>query len=148
MQHFPINYLALLVAAIVRLFIGAIWYSPLLLGKRWQALVQCTLEEMMARLPKALLGDLISSYIMAFVLVHAVYYAGANSVGLGAAVGFFNWLGFIAVTTFMAVLTRRGPSHYFSSTTDSSCSHCWQWGRLSPFGSRWPARSLLLLTTM
>ena len=35
--------------------------------------------------------------VMAFVLLHAVHYAGATTIGTGAAVGFFNWLGFIGV---------------------------------------------------
>ena len=35
--------------------------------------------------------------IMSFVLAHAVYYAGAKTIPLGAAVGFLNWLGFILV---------------------------------------------------
>ncbi|MBV8475534.1 MAG: hypothetical protein JO266_16860 [Acidobacteria bacterium] len=41
MQHFSINYLALMVAAIVRFVIGGIRYSPVLFGKTWQALTHC-----------------------------------------------------------------------------------------------------------
>ena len=93
MQHFPINYVALLVAAVARFIVGGIWYSPALFGKPWQGLTHCTPEEMKARLPKIIPADLITSYIMAFVLVHAMHYAGATSAAQGAAVGFFNWLG-------------------------------------------------------
>ena len=46
---------------------------------------------------------------MAFVLVHAVHYAGATSAAQSAAVGFFNWLGFIAVTMFMTTLYEKRP---------------------------------------
>jgi len=55
------------------------------------------------RLVKALIPDVIGSALMAFVLVHAVHYAGANGWGQGAAVGFFNWLGFVAVATLGSV---------------------------------------------
>lgn len=46
---------------------------------------------------------------MAFVLVHAVHYAGAVTLGTGAAVGFFNWLGFIGATTLAATFYEKKP---------------------------------------
>ncbi|MBV8475081.1 MAG: DUF1761 domain-containing protein [Acidobacteria bacterium] len=116
MQHFSINYVALLVAAITRFILGGIWYSPVLFGKPWQGLTRCSPEEMKARLPKIIPADLISSYIIAFVLVHAVHYAGATTAGLGAAVGFFNWLGFVAMTTLMATLYEKRPFKLFLIT--------------------------------
>jgi hypothetical protein len=100
MQEIPINWWAVLVAAIVRMAIGALWYSPLLFGPRWMALTNCTEADMKARMPRLLVFDFITSLIMAFVLLHAVYYAGARTLATGAAVGFFNWLGFIATVTF------------------------------------------------
>ena len=63
----------------------------------------------MQGLPKAMVVDLVGNYVMAFVLVHAVHYAGAKGIGEGAAVGFFNWLGFIAVVTLAAVIYERRP---------------------------------------
>jgi len=60
-------------------------------------------------LVKALIPDVIGSFLMAFVLVHAVHYAGAQSLGQGAAVGFFNWLGFVAVATLGAVTFEKRP---------------------------------------
>lgn len=46
---------------------------------------------------------------MAFVLVHAVHYAGAVTLGTGAAVGFFNWLGFMGATTLAATFYEKKP---------------------------------------
>jgi hypothetical protein len=47
---------------------------------------------------------------MAFVLVHAVHYAGAShDWAQGAAVGFFNWLGFVAVATLGSVTFEKRP---------------------------------------
>ena len=44
-MHVPdLNYLAIIVAAIVPLFVGALWYGPLF-GKRWLALMETTEEE-------------------------------------------------------------------------------------------------------
>ena len=47
---------------------------------------------------------------MAFVLVHAVHYAGAVGAGQGAAVGFFNWLGFVATVMLTVTLHEKRPA--------------------------------------
>jgi len=39
----------------------------------------------------------VGAFVMAFVLVHAIRYAGATGAAQGAAVGFFNWLGFVLI---------------------------------------------------
>ena len=45
-MHYPaINYLAVLVAAIVIFVLGGLWYSPVLFAKRWIALQNRTEEE-------------------------------------------------------------------------------------------------------
>ena len=113
MQHFPINYLALLVATLAKFFFGWLWYSPLLFGKSWMALTNCDPEQMKSRLPRIVPADLISTFILAFVLVHAVHYAGARGAAQGAAVGFFNWLGFIGAVSFVTTLYEKRPFKLF-----------------------------------
>ena len=113
MQHFHINYLALVVAAIARFLFGWFWYSPVLFGRTWMSLTGCNPAEMKRRMPVLAPADLISNFIMAFVLVHAVHYAGAVNAGQGAAVGFFNWLGFIATVMLMLSLYEKRPARLF-----------------------------------
>lgn len=113
MKEIPINWWAILVAAAIRIVLGAIWYSPFLFAGAWQRLSGIGEAEMKARLPKALAVDIVGSLIMAFVLVHAVVYAGAATVGQGVAVGFFNWLGFIAVTMLGLVFYENRPFKLF-----------------------------------
>ena len=98
MQQIPINWLAVLVAAIIRMAIGSAWYSPALFVKPWQALSGVTPESMRAGLGKAIGIDAVMSLVMAFVLFHAVYYAGAFDLVTGGLVGLLNWLGFILAT--------------------------------------------------
>ena len=95
MQPFPINYLALVVATIAKGAIGFLWYSPFLFLKPWLALSRETQDGMKQGMAKALTIETVGNFVMAFVLVHAVHYAGATTAPLGAAVGFFNWLGFV-----------------------------------------------------
>src|SRR5450755_2381560 len=111
METFPINYLALLVAAVAKSVLGAIWYT--VLGPQWRALTGISKEQVMKVVPKATVIELIGNFVMAYVLVHAVHYAGAKSLGEGAMVGFFNWLGFIAVVTLAMGLFERKPFKLF-----------------------------------
>ena len=109
MQSFPINFAALAVAAAIKTVIGMIWFAPATFGSRWIRYVQCDPEELKRGLPKALLADVISNFVMAYVLVHSAHYAGAANAGQGAAVGFFNWLGFVAVATLFSVTFEQRP---------------------------------------
>src|SRR5437667_9380493 len=109
MHEIAINWLALVVAVLVRMALGAAWFSPPLFLKPWLAVSGVSEAEMKAGMPKALAVDLLGAVIMAFVLVHAVKYAGAQGIAQGAAVGFLNWLGFVAVTTLSATLHEHRP---------------------------------------
>ena len=60
--------------------------------------------------------DCVASFIMSFVLLHAVHYAGAVTLGTGAAVGFFNWLGFLATVTLGLTLYEGRPLGLFLIT--------------------------------
>ena len=108
MQPFPINFLALAVAAIAKSAIGTVWYTGLF-GKQWRALNGVAEGGSRDGMGVAIAVDLIGNFVMAFVLVHAVHYAGAKGVGEGMAVGFFNWLGFIGVVTLTAGLYEKKP---------------------------------------
>ncbi len=102
MQQIPINWLAVILAALIRMVVGTIWYSPVAFVKPWQAMTGVTEQSMRAGLAKAVGVDAVLSLVMAFILLHAVTYAGANSWWTGGLVGALNWLGFI-FTTFFAL---------------------------------------------
>ncbi|MFC0010988.1 DUF1761 domain-containing protein [Devosia nitrariae] len=96
MNAIPINYWAVLVAAIIRMAVGFAWYSPPLLLKPWQALTGVTPETMRAGLGKAMVVDVIASLIMAFALANIIGASGITDWLDGALAGFWVWLGFIA----------------------------------------------------
>jgi Protein of unknown function (DUF1761) len=113
MHDIPINLMALLAATAIRFIVGAIWFSPVAFAPAWRGLVGIDEARMKAGLPKAIIIDLIGSFVMAFVLVHAVIYAGASTIAAGAAVGFFNWLGFVAVVQLGANIYQQRPLTLF-----------------------------------
>ena len=104
-----INWLAVLVAAVVRMILGAVWFSPPVLLKPWLAAAGVSEAEMKARFPKALAADIVGSLLMSYGLARLFSYAGAKGVGFGVALGFLVWVSFIAVTTFSAMLYERRP---------------------------------------
>lgn len=100
MTMIDVNIWAVIAAAVLRMVVGSVWYSPVAFVKPWQALTGVTPESMQKGLGKAIAIDLVLSLVMSFVLYHAVLYATASAPTLwtGAAVGLLNWLGFVLAT--------------------------------------------------
>ncbi|HWR71798.1 MAG TPA: DUF1761 domain-containing protein [Nitrospirota bacterium] len=116
MKPVPINYLAVVAAAIASMVIGFVWYGPLF-GKTWMKLSGTTPVKMdTAKAPGmgktyvlAFVGSLVMSYVLAHSLVFAAAYYGMGGVSAGLMSGFWNWLGFIAPVTLAAVLWESKP---------------------------------------
>ncbi len=110
------NLWAMVGCVVIRLAVGALWYSPLLFIKPWLRLSGVSDAQMKAGMAKAIILDLVFSVIMAFVLLHAIRYAlpTSHSVGLGLAVGFLNWLGFIVPVQAGAMTYEKKPFGYFA----------------------------------
>lgn len=93
-----INWWALLAAALVNIAVGSLWYSRLGFGKPWAHLTGRRPGEMAnGRLAYAV--TVAASLLQAWILVHFVRYGGALSFVRGAEIGFFLWLGFVALTS-------------------------------------------------
>ncbi len=99
MPEIQINYLAVGVAALATIFIGALWYSPLLFHKLWvkaHGYSEEKVEQMRKTAGRAFLVSLFCYVVMAFVLAVLVSYAGASTVLQGAFLGLLVWIGFLA----------------------------------------------------
>ncbi len=113
-----INYLAVLVAAIVQFALGTLWYS-ILFGKPFMAAVGKTQEELMEGFNPARAYGLafLSALVTAFVLAHIVDYAGADTIVTGLQAGFWVWLGFVVTSNLATVLFEgRHPTLYYLNT--------------------------------
>lgn len=99
MPQLSLNWLPLVVAAVVHMALGAAWYSPTLFGKQWTKAMGWSQEELESRkknMGSTYLIALIGSVVFAAVLQHFVYFTSAKTLALGAKTGFWVWLGFIA----------------------------------------------------
>ncbi|MBI4836746.1 MAG: DUF1761 domain-containing protein [Candidatus Abawacabacteria bacterium] len=107
-----INYLAVLVAAIAAMVIGAVWYSPLLFGKPWMKLMgwsEAKMKEKPASAGKAMAGMAVFALVMAYVLAHFVDYTAATTWAQGVITAFWLWLGFVVTTISSQSLFENRP---------------------------------------
>jgi hypothetical protein len=94
-----VNWIAVVVAAIVALVIGAGWFSRYLFGERWQAAVGKGQEEMGS--PATAMAIAFIGYLVMATVLARVMPAGA-SVGVALMWGFMVWLGFMATATLIS----------------------------------------------
>ncbi len=105
MQDVDLNWIAIVVAAIVPMVLGALWYSNALFARPWMRAVDRTEEE----LKGSSLGYLLSAIgalLMSYALARIVRWAEVDDLWNGALVGLLVWLGFVA--TVLAVTTYFG----------------------------------------
>lgn len=108
-----INWIAVVVAALVRFFLGWAWHSPFAFGKQWQALTGVTDESMKANLGKAIPTDLVLSVIMAYVMARILGYAAPQDLVMALAISLMCWLGFVVSITLSHSVYEQKPLKLF-----------------------------------
>jgi len=98
MHHFPINFAAVLAAAVARTAIGAIWYSDALFGKMFAA-PSGTLPAGGAATARSLALSVAASFLMAFVFLHILHANQVTSAGSAAPDGLFYGIGLLAAAS-------------------------------------------------
>jgi hypothetical protein len=98
MPNVDVHWLAVIVAAVVNMVVGSVWYSKNLFGKEWSKLTGRKMEDMGG-------GGMgygvaaVGALVQAWVLAHFVAYAGSDTFWKGLVTAFWLWLGFVAVVT-------------------------------------------------
>lgn len=111
-MNVPVNYVAVLACGVASMVLGFLWYSPLLFGKPWMALMGLTakkMEESKKDMPKTYGTMFVTALIMAYVLSGFVGLSQATTVTAGLQVGFWAWLGFVATVMLSNVLFGGKP---------------------------------------
>lgn len=103
-----INYLAVIVAAVVNMIIGFLWYNQFF-GKSWMKAAGITQKDVELAKKKGVFGTYAVSFLTALVLSFftaiLMDIMSARTVVSGALAGGMIWLGFVATTHL---------SHYLS----------------------------------
>ena len=113
-MHFPaVNYLAVLVAAIVIFVLGGLWYSPVLFAKRWMALMGKSEAEMKAAAggaqPVLFLLAFACGVVIAWAMAVVINHFPPYTLTRAAEIGLFCWLGFAAPTSFATGIFSMTP---------------------------------------
>lgn len=110
------NWMGIIVAAIVSVIIGAVWYSLFLFGKRWMKLQGKNPRDsgrMMKGAGPGFILILVSAIISAIVLQLLISSLNIGSAWIGAALGLAVWIGFVATSNFsMAIMSRKPAKLY------------------------------------
>lgn len=107
----PVNYVAVVAAAVVGMVAGYLWYGPLF-GKVWMKEMGFKSDKMEDAAKQGMgktyglmfVGLLFMAYILAHAEVFAGTYMGTKGPVLGLTTGFFNWLGFVVPVSMGTVL--------------------------------------------
>lgn len=112
-MNIEINYLAVLVAALISFVLGGFWYSPAGFGKKWMAYMGWSTSSVESMEKKSIgtsyAMGLFAALVTAYVLAHFIVLFDAVTVGVGMQLAFWAWLGFIATTTVSSVLWEMKP---------------------------------------
>lgn len=98
-----VNYVAVLIAGVVSMGVGFLWYSPFILGKPWMKLMGLSSESMKAaqkEMGKMYALSFVATLLTGFVLSHIMSlsksFYGFAPVSTGLTSAFWVWLGFVA----------------------------------------------------
>jgi hypothetical protein len=115
-----VNLWAVVVAAIINIILGSLWYGPLF-GKTWMGYAGYTEKDMKgaeySSMAKSYVGMYIAAYVMAYVLAWVLSSLAIATVSGALVAAFVLWLGFVAATQIAGVLFERKPWGYFFLTT-------------------------------
>lgn len=107
MLEADINYLAVLVAALASMVVGAIYYSPPLFGKAWMKMIGLKPSQAKKDQSMGYVLGAIAGLVTAFVLAHILDMTGAEEWVLALQTTFWVWLGFFATTTLHRVAWEK-----------------------------------------
>ena len=121
-QPHSLNYVAILVSAVILWVLGAIWYSPALFAKPWMEILGIKKGEskrsgLMLGMVASFIGDLVLSSILATIIFWANAFGFAPSAfgfGNGCVLGVLMWFGFIAAPNLPQGLYEGRPFKLFA----------------------------------
>lgn len=106
------NPIAIIIAAVAGMVIGALWYGPIF-GKTWMKLQGITAKDVakfkkdpkkMRAMKRSYVLSLLNQVIIASVLAFFISEVGATEINEGVAVAAIAWLGFVVTTAMNQVL--------------------------------------------
>ena len=101
-MNIEVNFLAVVVAGVVSMALGFLWYSPMVLGKQWIKEKGLNQEKLKAEQKKmgplyglSFLIALITAYVLSHIMALSRNFYGYDPIPTGLITAFWVWLGFV-----------------------------------------------------
>jgi hypothetical protein len=117
MLTFSLNWLAVLVALIANMVVGALWFGPLF-GKQWMKELGLTMEDIEGSdMVKPYGIAILNSFLMAFILANVIHWTGTSTLFGGVLLGLLMWVGFsgFSFAANHAFEGRSAPLWFYNS---------------------------------
>lgn len=112
MEQPRVQYLAVLVAAVIQFVIGWLWYG-MIFQQAWIEATGVTMEMAQnmtgGQMAMTSIGSFVAFFIVYYVMAHFVWYTKSTTAKQGAQTGFWSWLGFVATTLLVNQLYTLKP---------------------------------------
>ena len=122
-MNIEVNFVAVLLAGIVSMVAGFVYYSPAVLGKPWMKYMKYSADELKKEQKQmgkfygiSFVLSLVTAYVLYHVMVMSMNYFGNPGVTTGLMTAFWSWLGFVMPVQFwlseMRVIVKVSFSIY------------------------------------
>ena len=108
-QVSEVNLLAVLVAWIIHIAIGLIWFWPELFGKKWSELTGKELKPAKRWIIPGLIGHLIMSLVLVFLIKRS----NTDNGLIGMLIALLSWIGFIVPMQTGELIWEKIPFRLF-----------------------------------
>jgi hypothetical protein len=121
---FDVNYISVVVSAIVFMIVGTLWYGPFF-GKQWLKLIGQTQKseaknQQNLSMGASMFGVFIAALVTSFVIAVVIKSLLITTVSAALIAGFMLWLGFVATTMSHRIFFEKSSSKlYFINASQS-----------------------------
>lgn len=107
--NFGVNYLAVVVAAVIAIVIGFAYYAPQTMGRRWMAYLGTTQAQLGSPGGAGMAAGVVSALLNSWVLAVLSLNLGGKTLTDGVMLGILCWLGFMATITAAQISFEKRP---------------------------------------
>jgi hypothetical protein len=101
-----VNISAVLLATVLSMGLGFLWFSPLLFGKKWMKLMKLS-EKDSSNVGQSMVYELINTFVFVYVLAVLLEIVKPTTLQDALQFGFLLWLGLVVTMEMSAVIWAK-----------------------------------------
>jgi hypothetical protein len=112
-----VNWMAVVIASVASMVIGALWYSPMFFGGRWMKLSGVTKKDLAKAKKRGMTEAYVTTFfsLMVMGVVVSLFFTLANikSVGMAFVIACLVWIAFMVPVLLSGMMWENKPSGLF-----------------------------------